>query len=157
MHLCFFPYMTMRKVLFVFGVLPLLFLVACAPSQPEQDEMMDDEMMMEEEEKAMEEEGMIPEGIPGSPRVIRVTAENWMFTPAVITVKKGEPVQISLEGVGGIHGYSVPDLGINQVVEAGQTVTFDLPTDETGTFNVRCSVPCGEGHRDMTGQIIIEE
>lgn len=156
-------FMTMKKVLFVFGVLPLLFLVACVPSQPEQDEMMDDEMMMEEEEKMvedgmmMDEEGMMEEEQAGSPRVIRVTAENWMFTPAAITVKKGERVQISLEGLTGLHGYSVPDLGINQVVEAGQTVTFDLPTDEPGIYNVRCSVPCGEGHRDMTGQIIIEE
>ena len=178
----------MKKILFVFGVLPLLFLVACAPSQPTQDERTDDEVMMEEGEKMMDgdmmmdEDGMMENGMmkedgmmdedgmmkgdmmeegmmggENAVRVIEVIAENWAFTPATITVKKGERVQISLKGVTGLHGYSVPDLGINQVVEAGQTVTFDLPTDKPGVYNVRCSVPCGEGHRDMTGQIIIEE
>ena len=89
-------------------------------------------------------------------RIIQVTSENWKFTPNVITVKKGEKVQLQVTGISGIHGFAVPGLNINQRVEPGQTVTIDLPTDAAGTYQFFCSIPCGPGHKDMKGQIVIE-
>lgn len=88
-------------------------------------------------------------------RIIQVTSENWKFTPNVITVKKGERVQLQVTGISGTHGFAVPDLGINVPVAPGQTVTIDLPTDTVGTHAFFCSIPCGPGHFDMTGQIVI--
>ena len=90
------------------------------------------------------------------PRVIQITAQNWSFTPSVIKARKGEVVQLSITGAGGLHGFSVPSLGINENLTPGQTITINLPTDRAGTFPLFCSIPCGSGHRDMTGQIIIE-
>lgn len=89
-------------------------------------------------------------------RVIQVTSENWKFTPNVITAKKGEKVQLQVTGISGVHGFAVPDLGINVPVAPGQTVTIDLPTDTVGTYAFFCSIPCGPGHFDMTGQVVIE-
>lgn len=88
-------------------------------------------------------------------RVIQVTSENWKFSPNVITVKKGEKVQLQMTGISGVHGFAVPDLGINVPVAPGQTVTIDLPTDNIGTHAFFCSIPCGPGHFDMKGQIVI--
>ncbi|OGJ60563.1 hypothetical protein A3A67_05235 [Candidatus Peribacteria bacterium RIFCSPLOWO2_01_FULL_51_18] len=90
-------------------------------------------------------------------RTIAMSADTWVFTPNVVRVKKGEQVQIELTGVRGKHSFTSTDLALNVPVEAGQTVTFDVPTDKAGTFEFRCRVPCGPGHQDMVGQVVIEE
>jgi len=89
-------------------------------------------------------------------RIIRVEATNWAFTPSTIKAKVGEKVKIEMVNVSGTHGIAVPELGIDVQAEEGQTVTVDLPTDKAGTFPFRCNVFCGEGHREMTGEIVIE-
>lgn len=107
----------------------------------------------------MMEETVDEEGASGAmaPRSITITSDNWSFSPAVIMVKKGERVNLSVKGVGGVHGYAVPGLGINETVMPDQTVLIEIPTDKAGSFDVLCSIPCGAGHKDMTGKIIIEE
>ncbi len=89
-------------------------------------------------------------------RTIKMTAELWKFTPNVITVKQGEKVTLEVTGVSGTHGLSVPGLGINETIIQGNTVSVNIPTDKIGIFDFRCSIQCGSGHNDMTGQIIIE-
>ncbi|MBI5794609.1 thioredoxin domain-containing protein [Candidatus Uhrbacteria bacterium] len=89
-------------------------------------------------------------------RTIKMTAELWKFTPTVVRVKQGEKVMLAITGVSGTHGLSVPGLGINETIIQGNTVSVAIPTDKTGTFDFRCSVQCGSGHNDMTGQIIVE-
>lgn len=92
----------------------------------------------------------------GETRIISLTSENWKFTPTVIKVKKGEKVTLKITGVSGIHGFGVPGLGINVPVQPGETATIDLPTDKTGSFPFLCTIPCGSGHSQMTGQVVIE-
>ena len=89
-------------------------------------------------------------------RVIEITVDNWSFSPATITAKKGEKVQITLVGTNGMHSFAVPALSINEPVSAGETKTVMLPTGEAGTFEFLCRIPCGEGHKDMRGSIVIE-
>lgn len=100
---------------------------------------------------APQEEQAVPQG-----RVIQVTAELWKFTPNVIQAKQGEETVLQITGISGTHGFSVPDLGIAATIIQGQTVSVSLPTDQPGAFDFRCSVPCGIGHQDMKGQIVIE-
>lgn len=90
-------------------------------------------------------------------RIVEMSVENWKFTPDTVTAKKGEKLVIRLKGVSGIHSFAVPDLGINQRVEVGETINVTIPTDKAGTFDFLCSVPCGEGHEGMIGTIIISE
>jgi heme/copper-type cytochrome/quinol oxidase subunit 2 len=89
-------------------------------------------------------------------RIIDVTVTNWTFAPAVITVKKGEKVQLRLKGDDGIHSLLMTELGINVRVEAGKETIVNLPTEKLGTFGGRCGVPCGSGHRDMAMTVIVE-
>jgi len=103
---------------------------------------------------AMGEES-VGEGM--TPRVIVIAAENWSFTPSAIRVKKGEKVQLQIAGISGVHGMASDTLGINVNVGLGETVSVDLPTESAGTHTFYCSVPCGPGHRDMQGTIVIEE
>lgn len=90
-------------------------------------------------------------------RTISITAANWAFTPSVITVKKGEKVLLNLVGESGIHGIGIPGLGISQRIDLGATTSVTLPTDAAGTYDFRCNVPCGPGHKEMKGTITIEE
>ncbi len=92
----------------------------------------------------------------GEPRVIAMTVTDWEFSQKEIRLKKGEKVTVRLTGVEGDHSFMANDLGLNVAVEPGETKDFTIPTDTTGTFGFRCGIPCGPGHRDMTGQIIIE-
>lgn len=104
-------------------------------------------------------EGMTVKEEPAAaaPRAIDVTADNWLFSPSTIVVKRGEAVTLRLSGKAGIHGFTVPELGISQRVAAGQTVSVQLPTDRSGTFAIFCSIPCGSGHSDMRASIIIQD
>jgi cytochrome c oxidase subunit II len=91
----------------------------------------------------------------GETRIVTVNVTSWAFSPSTISVKKGEKVQLRLVGGDGIHSFAVPGLGMNVRVEPGQTVTVDLPTTTAGTFEFHCAIPCGSGHRDMKGSLVI--
>ncbi|HLD71941.1 MAG TPA: cupredoxin domain-containing protein [Candidatus Peribacteraceae bacterium] len=99
--------------------------------------------------------------IPRAPAIakektIKMTAELWKFTPNIVRVKQGETITLEVTGVSGTHGFSVPGLGISETIIQGNTVSVTIPTDKTGTFAFSCSIQCGSGHNDMTGQIIVE-
>ncbi len=91
----------------------------------------------------------------GDVRIIRVNVSDWQFNPTTITAKKGEKVKLELIGDSGIHGFAIPGLSMNVRVAAGETVQIDLPTDTVGSFEARCSIPCGPGHRDMKATVVI--
>jgi cytochrome c oxidase subunit 2 len=89
-------------------------------------------------------------------RTIEITATDWAFAPATITVKKGEKVRLVVKSTQGIHSFAIPSLRINERLDVGTAMTIDLPTDAAGTFDFRCAIPCGPGHKDMKGQIVIQ-
>jgi len=88
-------------------------------------------------------------------RVIDMTVTDFEFAPTTLALKKGEKVVIRLKGGQGRHSLGIPDLGINAAVDPGQTIDVEIPTDKTGTFSFRCMIPCGPGHRDMVGSIVV--
>lgn len=79
-----------------------------------------------------------------------ITASNWKFAPAEITVHVNEPVTLKLVSGGGVHGFQSDELGIPQTTIApggAKTVTFT--PKKTGTYVIHCALPCGPGHNDM--------
>ena len=84
-----------------------------------------------------------------APRRIEVTAKRFDFTPAEITVKKGEPVVIVLKSVDVAHGLGFRDLGVNVKVAKGKTGELAFTPTKTGDFVGQCSVFCGSGHGKM--------
>ena len=134
----------------------------------EEEEVKTDPVMMDEKEDegdAMMQEGeSAPEQDPEPPeqeavappvqRVITVDARDFAFSPAAITVKKGENVMLRLNNVEGLHGLRIPDMGLNLTVDEPSAT---LDTSVPGQYAFRCSVPCGSGHKDMRGMIVVEE
>lgn len=118
---------------------------------------MDDAAASSSPSAVAEEETVSSAALPvAAPRVITVAITNFAFEPSVIAVKKGERVTLAFRGVEGVHGVAIEGLGINVAVPPGETVTVELPTDVAGTFAFFCSIPCGPGHREMRGTIVIE-
>jgi len=113
-------------------------------------------VMMEESSSAMSDEASSPTALVPEGRVITMSVTDFAFAPNSITVKSGENVTLQLTGVEGVHGFAVPALGIDEAVGPGETIRVTIPTDQVGTFDFFCNIPCGEGHRDMKGSIIIQ-
>ncbi len=90
-------------------------------------------------------------------REITIQASNWKFEPSEVRVKEGERVKITLQGVSGMHAIAIPELGVKSAtVNAGETTIVEFVASKKGTFSFKCSVFCGEGHADMTGNLIVE-
>ncbi len=86
-----------------------------------------------------------------SSQVVTVTASNWKFTPAEITVHAGKPVTLQLSSSEGVHGFASSDFGIaSTIIAPGSTKTVKFTPSKVGTYTIHCSVMCGQGHSNMT-------
>ena len=84
------------------------------------------------------------------PRIIEIRTVGLTFVPATIVLKAGEPVQFKLIA-GGTHTFTIPDLGIDQTLTPGVTVTTHVVTPQPGgTIAFFCLFHRGSG---MTGKL----
>ncbi len=90
-----------------------------------------------------------------APRVIPVLATNWYFEPDILTVEKGELIELQVTGGGVEHSLSLPAFGIEVAVKPDETKSIIFTPDKVGTFPMLCSVYCGDGHSSMTGRLIV--
>lgn len=141
-----------------------LLLGACSGSQPivnDEDYQSSDAMMEESSSLMMEESSSAVSGttvsdpLTAEPRILNMTVTDWAFSPTVVNARKGERVTLRLTGGEGVHGFRATQLGIDEEVKPGETIEITIPTDTVGTFEFACDVPCGPGHKDMKGTIVI--
>jgi cytochrome c oxidase subunit 2 len=94
----------------------------------------------------------------GSSQVMefKMTAKQFAFDPAVINVKLGDKVRITIKSLDVIHGFALPEFGINQTLEPGKETIVEFTADKKGEFPFHCSVICGQGHTEMVGKLIVE-
>lgn len=81
---------------------------------------------------------------------VELVASNWEFDKDSYFVPAGE-VTINLVNDEGFHGITIE--GTDVKIEGDGSATTSL---EPGEYKVVCSVPCGEGHAEMTTQLIVE-
>ena len=93
----------------------------------------------------------------GEVKSFDVVAKQFEFVPGTITVKKGDTVRLKITSADVEHGIGIPEFGVNQTIPAGETVTVEFVASKTGTFEFKCNVFCGEGHREMAGKLVVEE
>jgi len=92
---------------------------------------------------------------PPTQNEIKVSMKKYEFVPKTITVRKGEKVRLAVTSEDVAHGFGVEEFGIDQSVPARQTKIIEFTPDKEGKFVIYCSVFCGEGHPDMTGELIV--
>ena len=85
-----------------------------------------------------------------------MTAKQFEFNPAVITVKQGDRVRLKITSLDVVHGFALPEFNIDQRLEPGKETTIDFIADKKGEFSFHCSVICGQGHKEMTGKLVVE-
>lgn len=97
-----------------------------------------------------------PVGAAG-PRVVRISAKKFAFTPAEVRLRKGEPVVLELVSEDRVHGFNVQAFGIRKDIVPKEVTRVALTPDKAGTFPFRCDVFCGDGHEEMTGTLVVTE
>ena len=89
------------------------------------------------------------------PRVVKVVAKRFVFTPATIKLAKGEPVVFELTTQDVFMGMNIPDFGIRSDIVPGKTMKLAFTPDKAGTFTFVCDVFCGDGHEGMSGTLVV--
>lgn len=84
---------------------------------------------------------------------IKLTATNWKFDQPEYRVKQGQDVTVTLDNKEGLHGAQIKDFNVNL---SGSTLTKTFKADKAGTYDIICSVPCGQGHLNMKSKLIVE-
>lgn len=85
-----------------------------------------------------------------------ITAKSWEFSPGTITVNKGDKVRLKITSTDVTHSFLLTDYSVNTKLEPGQTQIVEFTADKVGSFSFRCGVPCGSGHKEMTGTLIVK-
>jgi cytochrome c oxidase subunit 2 len=91
----------------------------------------------------------------GNERVIKVTARKFFFTPAEITLRKGEPVTLELATDDVFMGFNAPDFKVRMDIVPGKAMKLRFTPDKAGTFPFLCDIFCGDGHEAMSGKLIV--
>jgi cytochrome c oxidase subunit 2 len=88
-------------------------------------------------------------------RVVKVVARKWVFLPADIPLKKGEPVTLEFTSPDVVMGFNAPDFKLRADIIPGQVAKVRFTPDKTGTFTFLCDIFCGDGHESMSGRLIV--
>ena len=92
-----------------------------------------------------------------APRRIEVSVKKFDYTPAEVTLKKGEPVVLVLTTADVAHGLKFKELNLDTKVSKGKPSELAFTPDKVGDFVGHCSVFCGSGHGSMTLTLHVTE
>jgi len=93
-----------------------------------------------------------------SPKVVRVSAERFAFTPSEIVVEKGTVIEFHLTSEDTDHGFRIIGTDVDVSIpkrRRGETVVT-YTADTVGRFIIECSRPCGAGHTAMRATLIVK-
>jgi len=106
------------------------------------------------------EEGEIPpepEQAEAPVKHIKMTAQNWKWTPETIRVKQGTRVIIEFQSWDASHSFELKAYGIKVPLPQDKIGHTEFVADKVGKFKWRCGRPCGNGCPKMVGKLIVEE
>jgi uncharacterized cupredoxin-like copper-binding protein len=87
---------------------------------------------------------------------LEIEGSEFAFEPARVEVEAGETTRITFENTGAVsHNLTIPALdAATETIQAGGSATLTVSPEETGSHEIRCTVP---GHADagMTGELVV--
>lgn len=92
----------------------------------------------------------------GQTKMFTISGSNYAFSPATITVNKGDTVQITFKSTGGTQNLVLSDFGIStNQLSSGQSQTVTFVANKSGKFQFYCSVG---NHRQMgmVGTLVVQ-
>lgn len=93
----------------------------------------------------------------GEHKEIDAVSFQWGFEPQFIEVNKGDHVKLKITSDDVAHGIGIDEYQIDEPILPGQTTEIEFIADKEGTFDFYCSVPCGEGHHEQGGILIVKD
>ncbi|ACC70800.1 cupredoxin domain-containing protein [Paraburkholderia phymatum] len=89
------------------------------------------------------------------PRVIKVHARKFTFTPNQIKLAPNENVVFELTAQDTIMGFAIPQYNVRADVPPGAVVRLPAQAGAAGTVDFLCDIFCGSGHETMNGTIVV--
>jgi heme/copper-type cytochrome/quinol oxidase subunit 2 len=90
-------------------------------------------------------------------RAVEIRVSSQGFEPAVVTLRKGEAVQIVLSTVDGEHCFALDDFRVEKRVLPGRATRFDFTPDRGGRFPFYCCVETGKAAEVERGELVVTE
>ncbi|HYX66126.1 MAG TPA: cupredoxin domain-containing protein [Burkholderiales bacterium] len=98
---------------------------------------------------------VLAESAAPRPKVVRLTARRFAYSPAHLTLKKGVPVVLELKSLDVLMGFNLPDFGLRADMLPNQAARVPFVPDKTGKFVFLCDIFCGTGHEQMQGTLTV--
>ncbi len=75
-------------------------------------------------------------------REFNVDASSYKFSPANITVNKGDTIKLTVKNVDGTHDFKIDEFtgASTKILKTGETQTITFVVDRAGTFEYYCSI-----------------
>lgn len=89
------------------------------------------------------------------PKVIKIVAKRFEYTPSHLTLKRGEPVMLELTTQDVVMGFNLPDFELRADMVPDKVTRLPFVPDKTGTFPFLCDIFCGSGHEEMQGSLTV--
>ena len=89
------------------------------------------------------------------PRVIKVNARKFVFTPNQIQLAPHESVVFEVTAQDTVMGFSIPQFNVRADVPPGAAVRVPVQAGAAGTVDFLCDIFCGSGHETMNGVIVV--
>jgi len=139
-----------KNYLLILGIISILLISACSQQTEPVQPAPQPKAVIEDE---VEETAVVPDS---DVKEFDMTARQWSFEPSTITVKKDDKVRLNIKNEDVTHGFALFEFDVNERLAPGKTTTIEFTADKTGEYVFFCSVPCGKGHKDMKGKLIVE-
>jgi len=146
--------MNTKSITFIVGAIILVFgafmlMGKLNMTATENEPTMEETVEMDTSEDSISEDEEVLE--------VTVEGKNFVYTPSVLTAKKGQKVRVTFKNVGGFHDFVIDELDVATArINTGEEAVVEFTADEIGDFAFYCSVP---GHRDagMEGILTVTE
>jgi cytochrome c oxidase subunit II len=104
--------------------------------------------------------GFAQETAAPEPRIFEIVASRYAFDPATIEVTEGDRVRLIVRSADGPHGVEIKQFKVKKAVPRAKPgdspVTIEFVASAAGTYPILCSEYCGNGHKDMTGTLVVQ-
>ena len=89
------------------------------------------------------------------PKVIKISAKRFDYTPGNLKLKKGERIVLELTSRDVVMGFNLPDFNVRGDMIPGKVTRVEFTPDKTGEFTFLCDIFCGSRHEEMHGRITV--
>lgn len=89
------------------------------------------------------------------PKVIKISAKRFDYTPGNLKLKKGQPVIFELTSRDVMMGFNLPDFSLRADMVPEKVTRVQFIPDKAGTFTFLCDIFCGTGHEEMHGTVTV--